>query len=87
LVQKTLRPQWALWLGFVLDGQDIMSTPFWVSPGLPMMIRYFQQHWLRRGMTNCSFTVTNNKGEESEVNRSELVDVVHGHLLDYQGHA
>jgi hypothetical protein len=52
-----------------------------------MMIRYFQQHKLRREVTDCSFTITNNKGEESEVNRSELVDVVHGHLLDYQGHA
>ena len=70
------------------DSLNIMRHWIWVSSGLPEFIKYFQQHKSRREMTEIKLMVADENGgeiQENEVKRTELVDVVRSHLLDYQG--
>ena len=70
------------------DTLDILSHSFWASSRFSEFIKYFQQHELRREMTEIELMVAyEQRGQiqENEVKRPELVDVIRGHLLDYQG--
>jgi len=69
-----------------LDGVSIMSHPMWANSGLLDIVRYSQQHKLRRELTKCTLVSLNDDWLENKMDLPEIEATVRGLLLDYPGH-